>query len=265
MAAQTYFRCSGPTDAPALLLLHPRGARHEFWDACVALWSRDFRIVACDLRGAGRSPIPDRPWAVGDHVRDLIAIREELELTDVIPVGCAIGSIIAAAYAGADRAHVRALVLANTAPRLGLESKQRTEGRVAQVRAGGMDVLLPGVIDLAFNNLPRDERYHRYTEMFRKNDPDGYASLALGMIGTDVSEALAALDCPSLVVVGRHDILLPPDLSRAVHGLLTGSEFIVIDSGAHFVPYQAPEIFAGLVSDFLARRARPSFGNSTRR
>jgi pimeloyl-ACP methyl ester carboxylesterase len=258
MAAETFYTTSGPAHAPALLLLHPMGARHEFWDDCIGAWSRDFRIVACDLRGAGRSPIPDRPWKIDAHVRDLIAIRETVGLRDVIPVGCAIGSIIASAYAAADRPHVRGLVLSNTAPRLGLESKQRTEGRVAQVQQHGMDVLLPGVIDLAFKNLPQDARYGAYTEMFKRNDPRGYASLALGMIGTDVSATLASLDCPGLVVAGRHDILLPPELSRAVHELLKGSEFVVVDDGAHFVPYQTPEVFSGLVAEFLARRVMPT-------
>jgi pimeloyl-ACP methyl ester carboxylesterase len=230
------------------------GARHEFWDECAGVWSKNFRVVACDLRGAGQSPIPDRPWRVGDHVRDLMAIREELKLHELIPIGCAIGSIIAAAYAAEDRAYIRGLVLSNTAPRLGIESRQRTEGRVARVLERGMEALLPDVIDLAFNTLPRDERYTRYTDMFRQNMPKGYASLALGMIGTDVSAALASLHCPALVVVSRNDILLPPELSRAVHDLLAGSEFALVEAGAHFLPYQAPEVFAGLVGDFLARR-----------
>ena len=117
-----------------------------------------------------------------------------------------------------------------------------------------MDALLPDVIDLAFNTLPRDGRYSRYTDMFRQNAPHGYASLALGIVGTDVSAALSSLHCPALIVAGRHDILLPPDLSRSVHQLLAGSEFVVVDAGAHFLPYQTPDIFAGLVTDFLARQ-----------
>src|SRR5262249_15528325 len=136
-----HYTTCGPADAPALLLLHPMGARREFWDECVRVWSSDYRIVVCDLRGAGRSPIPDRPWRAGEHVRDLVAIRDELGLHDVIPVGCAIGSIIAAAYAAADQPHIRALVLSNTTPRLGLESRQRTEARVAKVQEHGIDVL----------------------------------------------------------------------------------------------------------------------------
>jgi 3-oxoadipate enol-lactonase len=59
---------------------------------------------------------------------------------------------------------------------------------------------------------------------------------------------------PGLVTVGAHDILLPPSLSRGVHAMLKGSEFAVIEQGWHFAPYQAPDVLAALVGDFLNRR-----------
>lgn len=250
-----YFVSIGPADAPALLLLHPLGSSHEFWDECVRLWARRFRVVACDLTGAGRSPIPNRPWKVDAHVGDLIALRQTLGLRDVIPVGCAIGSVIATAYAAADAGVVRGLVLSNTTHRLGEESRQRHESRLKLVAKEGIEALLPSVIDMAFNGLPKDGRYWRYLERFRKNDPRGYGALALGMVGTDNTEILSALACPALVTVGAHDILLPPALSRGVHEMISGSEFALIEQGSHFAPYQAPEAFAALVSDFIDRRA----------
>ena len=254
MTAKLHYATSGPADAPALLLLHPLGSSHEFWDECAALWSRRFRVVACDLTGAGRSPIPNRPWKVGEHVNDLIALRQGLGLREVIPVGCAIGSVIAAAYAAADAGAVRALVLSNTTHCLGEESRQRHETRLKLVAEKGIEALLPTVIDMAFNGLPKDERYWRYMERFRKNDPRGYGALALGMVGTDNTKVLSELTCPALVAVGAHDILLPPPLSRGVHQMIRGSEFAVIENGSHFMPYQAPDAFATLVGDFLQRR-----------
>lgn len=254
MSAALHVATSGPADAPALLLLHPLGSSHQFWDECAAIWNNRFHVVAPDLRGAGRSPIPERPWKAGEHVRDLIALRESLQLRDVIVIGCAIGSVLAAAYAAADAAVLRGLVLSNTTVRLGEESRQRHEQRLRLVAEKGIEALLPTVIDMAFDGLPKDRRYTRYLERFRHNDPRGYGSLALGMVGTDNAQILPTLTCPCLVTAGASDILLPPELSRAVHQLLKDSEFSIIENAAHFAPYQAPERFAGLVSDFLQRR-----------
>lgn len=245
---------SGPANRPPLLLLHPLGSSHEFWDECAAIWSRRFFVVAPDLRGAGRSPIPERPWKVEEHVRDLVALRKDLGLRDVVPVGCAIGSVIASAYAAADAVVVRALVLSNTTVRLGEESRQRHEARLKLVAENGIEALLPNVIDMAFDGLQKDERYWRYMERYRKNDPRGYSSLALGMVGTDNTTILKSLTVPALVTVGAHDILLPPPLSRALHEMLKGSEFVVMEKAAHFAPYQAPDAFSALVTDFLDRR-----------
>lgn len=254
MTSELHYISSGPTDASALMLLHPLGSSHVFWEDCVPDWSEHYRVISCDLRGAGRSPIPDRPWKVDEHVRDLIALREMLGLRNVIPVGCAIGSVIATAYAAADTDIVRALVLSNTTNRLGEESRQRHESRLKLVAEKGFEALLPMVIDMAFEGLPKDDRYWRYYERFRHNDPQGYGSLALGMVGTDNSALLPTLTCPTLITVGAKDSLLPPPLSRAVHEAIPHSEFAMMENAAHFAPYQAPQDFAQLVNDFLRRR-----------
>ncbi len=254
MTANLHYVSSGPADRPALLLIHPLGSSHVFWDECAAIWSKRFRVVAVDLRGAGASPIPDRNWKADEHVQDVVSVREELGLRDVIAIGCAIGSLVAARYAAADAAVVRGLVLSNTTTELGEASRARHEGRLALVREKGMEALLPTVIDMAFDGLPKDERYTRYMERFRHNDPQGYGALALGMVGTDNSDILSKLNVPTLITVGAHDTLLPPELSRNVHALVKDSEFAVVEEGAHFMPYQAPLQFAALVSDFVKRR-----------
>lgn len=256
MAADLHYVASGPAQTPgtpALLLIHPLGSSHLFWDECAAIWAKRFHVVALDLRGAGASPIPDRNWKVDEHVSDIISVREAAGLRDVVVIGCAIGSMIAAPYAAADAAVVRGLVLSNSTTELGEASRARHEGRLALVREKGMEALLPTVIDMAFDDLPKDERYDRYMEQFRHNSPQGYGCLALGMVGTNNTEILKKLDIPTLVTVGAHDILLPPELSRSVHGLVKGSEFAVIENAAHFAPYQAPAAFAGLVEEFVAK------------
>ena len=256
MPANLHLSSSGPADKPALLLIHPLGSSHVFWDECAAVWSKRFHVVAVDLRGAGQSPIPDRNWKADEHVEDVISVREALGLHDVVVIGCAIGSMIATRYAAADAAMVRGLVLSNTTTELGEASRARHEGRLAMVREKGMEAWLPTVIDMAFDGLPKDERYNRYLGRFRHNNPQGYGSLALGMVGTNNTEVLKKLDVPTLVTVGAHDTLLPPEMSRSVHALIKGSEFAMVAEGAHFMPYQAPQQFAALVSGFIDREVK---------
>lgn len=250
MAALKY-DVAGRPDGPALLLVHALGADRTMWDRCIDLWSDSYRIVACDLRGAGESAAPDRPWAPHEHAADLEEVRRELGLDAVVPIGCAIGSVVAAFYASYHPAHVRALVLSEPTLQIGEASRTRIAERVALISRDGMKALVPGAIDLAFADMRHDERYHEYTRRFLRNDPWGYETIAMGMVGADLTDALGAMDLPGLVVVGRSDRLFPPERAYEVHQHLKGSRYIVIEDAAHFPPYQTPETFARVVADFL--------------
>ena len=50
---------------------------------------------------------------------------------------------------------------------------------------------------------------------------------------------------------GGHDVLLPPEQSRAVHALIPDAQFRLLADAAHFAPLQQPQSFAKLVLDFL--------------
>jgi pimeloyl-ACP methyl ester carboxylesterase len=76
------------------------------------------------------------------------------------------------------------------------------------------------------------------------------------MVGTNNTDILSKLNVPALITVGAHDKLLPPELSRNVHALIKGSEFLIVAQGAHFMPCQAPDVFAAVVSDFIERRVK---------
>jgi pimeloyl-ACP methyl ester carboxylesterase len=235
---------------PALLLVHPLGGDLTFWDECIAYWP-SLTCVAVDLRSAGGSPRPAAPVSAAEHARDLEALRRELGIASVVPIGCAIGSMIAAAYAARHPDVVRGVVLSNPALRTSEAARTMLADRAAAVRKGGMEAILPGAIDRAFLEQPKDERYRRYYTRFAQQDAEAYALSALAVLDADASDDLEALRCPALVVAGGHDVLLPPEQSRAVHALIADAQFHLLEDAAHFSPLQQPRAFADLVLAFL--------------
>jgi 3-oxoadipate enol-lactonase len=242
----------GPA-GPALLLVHPLGADLHFWDECAAAWQHRFASVACDLRDAGRSPRGAEPVAIAQHVEDLEGLRRALGLAQVIPVGCAIGAMVAAAYAAAHPAATAALVLASPTHRTAEAAAAMLAERATLVRRAGMAAILPGAVDKAFEQQPRDERYRGYLARFAAQDPQAYAASIDAILDADVTTDLRAVRCPTLVVAAAHDLLLPPAQARLVHGLVPHAQFALMEDAAHFAPFQRPEGFAGLVLSFLAR------------
>jgi pimeloyl-ACP methyl ester carboxylesterase len=235
---------------PALLLIHPLGGDLTFWDECIAYWP-SLACIACDLRSAGDSPRPAAPLSPAEHARDLEALRRTLGIACVVPVGCAIGGMIAAAYAAGYPDAVRGVVLSNPALRTSEAARAMLADRAAAVRKGGMEAILPGAVDRAFLEQPRDERYRRYYARFAQQDPEAYALSALAVLDADASDDLKAVRCPALVVAGGHDVLLPPEQSRAVHALIADAQFHLLADAAHFAPLQQPRAFAELVLDFV--------------
>lgn len=91
----------GNADAPPLLLIHGGRDHCRNWDWVARVLSDRFRIIAPDLRGHG-----DSQWAVGnayamsDHVYDILALVEQLNLAPVSIIGHSLGGAIALKYTG---------------------------------------------------------------------------------------------------------------------------------------------------------------------
>lgn len=255
MAASLNNRVSGDPGKPVLFLIHPMGSDMSFWAACSALWAGDYCIAAMDLLGAGKSPVPTSPHSIDAHASDLEALRQQLGFESIVPVGCAVGAMVAAAYAGRYPGRCGALVLSNPGLRTRPEARAMLAQRAADVRTGGMAAVAPRTIDAAFAGCPDDRRRRDFAKRFEQQDRHSYALAIEGMLDADVTPSLARITCPVLIVGGGNDTLLPAaDHAQPLHSALEDSELRIIDDGAHFIPYQRPEEFAALVADFLGRR-----------
>lgn len=246
-----HHRTSGRPEAPVLLLIHPLGSDLRFWDECVALWDERYYCIACDLRSAGLSPSPDAPVGLEQHVADLERLSASLGVSSLVPIGCAIGGMVAASYAARHPERTRALIVTNPGLRNSEAAKSMLRERVGIVRMSGMAVLLPGAADRAFHQLPHDLRYERYVERYGTQDPERYALSVLGFLDADVSNIVPRVLCSTLIVAGEHDVLMPAGDGPAMKALMARAEFTLMQGAAHFLPYQAPERFATMVTRFL--------------
>ncbi len=251
-----HYERDGTGGAPTLLLLHPLGGNLRFWDACRDLWAGR-PLVAYDRAGAGRTPLPDRPIRREDSLAEIDALCDTLGLAQIIPVGVAVGAMIAAAYAATRPERVAAVVLSNPATAMSEAGRELTLARVATVRSGGVAALLPAIIDRAFNGLPQGPAYAAYTEVFRENSAEGYAATALAAMELTVAADLPRIACPTLVTVGAHDVLFPPEEARKVAALLPHAQYRELPGAAHFPPIQTPQLFADTVAAFIDG-ARPA-------
>ena len=100
---------------PPLILIHGIGASRHSWDGLIAHLKSEFRCISYDLRGHGRSPLPNPPYSLDDLVEDLEALRRELHIEKAHFAGHSLGGMIGPAYARRYPDRVLSLGLYSTA------------------------------------------------------------------------------------------------------------------------------------------------------
>jgi 3-oxoadipate enol-lactonase len=245
-----FYEDAGSGGVPALLL-HELGGSSESWRAVIPLLAAERRVIAVDLRCAGRSEKPPGPFALADLADDLDALLAGLGVERVDVIGAALGSLVGALLTARHRARVRRLMMCAVAPDMAGPTRAYLAERAEKVRLVGMR----GVAEASLaNSFPETRATERaaYRAIYLANDPAAYAELSLALGRLELTSAdWGAIRAPTLVVSGAHDFLWPPPLGREVAALIPGARFAAMEDAGHFPHLQAPASLVRLTREFL--------------
>src|SRR5512143_2238109 len=108
------FDVRGTDEKPALLLIMGMGFSSRAWGALPDLLSEDFRVIAFDNRGTGRSSARGRFFRVRDMADDAAAVLDAAGASSAYVFGISMGGMVALELALRHPGRVRALVLGAT-------------------------------------------------------------------------------------------------------------------------------------------------------
>jgi pimeloyl-ACP methyl ester carboxylesterase len=77
--------------APALVFVHGFACTHEDWRAQIEHFQRSHDVVACDLRGHGRTPGRPHECSIEHYGGDVAALVNNLELARAVLIGHSMG------------------------------------------------------------------------------------------------------------------------------------------------------------------------------
>lgn len=236
---------------PPILLIHELGGSCESFAALIDVLAPHRRVIAVDLRSAGRSEKPPAPFGMDDCAQDLSALLGALNIGQCDVLGAALGTFVAFRLALREPALVRRLILCTAALGISERTAAYVGERAARVRAEGMRVAVDVSLENAFPT-PHEAIRAAYRPLWLANDPAGYAelSLALGREQTSAAE-WAKLTCPVLVTNGAADFIWPPEAGQAVAAAISGARYETLHRAGHFPHLQAADDLAALSLQFL--------------
>lgn len=249
-----HYRLDGPAGAPVVLLANSLGTDLRLWDAVLPLLPQGLRILRYDKQGHGLSD-PGPATTIGDHAADAIALIEQVAAGPVVMIGLSIGGMIAQTVAHQRPDLIRALVLSNTAARLG--TPESWQDRIRAVRTGGLDGIADAVMERWFAAPFRaTPALALWRNMLTRTPAQGYIAACHALAGADLTRPTATLTLPALVIAGDADGASPPDVVRGCADLIAGADYRIIPGAGHLPCVETPRAHAALIAPFLERHAR---------
>lgn len=248
-----HYRVDGPAEAPTVVFANSLGTDLRLWDAVLPLLPA-IRAIRFDKRGHGLSDAGGA-CSIADLAEDAAALIAAEVTGPVVFVGLSIGGMIGQQLAARRPDLLRALVLSNTAARMG--TADSWNARIAAVEAGGIAPIADAVMERwfapAFRATPA---LAPWRNMLIRTPAEGYAAACGAIAAADLSEQTRGLALPTLVIAGSQDGASPPEVVEATARLIPGADYRVILGAGHLPPVEAPAVFAATLAPFLTEHAR---------
>lgn len=249
-----HYSDEGEISAPAIVFSNSLGTDFRIWDAVIAQLKSlklNARFIRYDKRGHGLSDAPPQPYKMDQHVDDLIALLDVLEIKNAVLVGLSVGGMIVQGIYGKRPDLVRALVLSDTGHKIGDASMW--DDRINAVNQGGIAVLETSILERWFSESYRkadNPDFRGYRNMLLRTPIDGYCGTSAALRDADYTEIAKSISIPTMLLVGSNDGSTPPEMMAITHELIANSRFEIIDGPGHLPCIEAPDETARLFLDF---------------
>lgn len=245
-----HYQEDGTADGAPVVFANSLGTHLRLWNPILPHLPEGLRIIRYDMRGHGQTTVPKPPYSMGALVSDIEALLDHLGVKDAVFVGLSVGGLVAQGLAAKRRDLIRALVLSNTAAKIG--THEIWQGRFDLIREGGMEAVADATMERWFSKAWHGtDQIQYWRDMLTATQPDGYIGTGQAIAGTDFYTTTAALTLPMLAIAGAHDGATPPDLVRETQELVKGSRFHLIRQGGHLPCVEQPEEYAQVLSEFI--------------
>lgn len=247
---RTAFEVTG--SGPPLLMLHgAEGSRRQF-TAVAPLLREHFTVITYDQRDCGDTVGPEVPATLIDLADDARALLEAIGHPQAFVFGTSFGGRVAQALAVRHAGAVHRLVLGSTWP---LPVSIATANPHVAQRIHQLRALLPesaeALAELFFPPAFLAEQ-PRFKAHFRSAPARSARSdRRAAVVGDQPDLDLARIGCPTLLLAGDLDRVVPPELTLSLGDAIRDTRAVTFPGVGHLATAQAPQLLARQLTEFL--------------
>ena len=253
-------------EGPPLVLVHGLGASWQSWLENMPEFARDHRVIAMDLPGFGYSEMPGEDISIEGYARWTCTLLDALDVGPAAVVGNSMGGFIAAELAIRSPERVQRLAVVSAAvfwqgyrraqPLVGLA--RLSDAYVARALTRSTDAVATrprlrswalATAGFRYPHLISKELAHELVRSARRTE--GFLPALEALADFPLDEELPKISCPTLIVWGAHDTLVPVKDATRMQELIPGARRVVFERTGHVAMLERPERFNRLLREFL--------------
>ena len=254
-----HYTLEGAENAPVITLSHSLATDLTMWEPQMGSLLKPYRVLRYDTRGHGRTETPQGPYSLDILAEDALGLLKALGIKKTFFMGISMGGMIGQMLGLKAPGLINGLVLCDTSSRVPEESKPLWNERIDTVQRKGMESQVEATLERWLTSSYRKEHpeaVEKITAMIRATNPQGYIGCGQAIHELNLTDKIAAIKVPTLIIVGEEDPGTPVAASQVIHEKIKGSELVILKSAAHLSNIEQAAAFNKTVLNFLGKIGR---------
>jgi pimeloyl-ACP methyl ester carboxylesterase len=253
-------------EGPPIVFVHGLSGTWQNWLENLPYFAQKRRCIAMDLPGFGFSEMPREKISISGYARHVDALCEQLDLGQIVVVGNSMGGFVTAemqirypervvsavlvSAAGISITNLRRRPVLTTARMIAaLGATSASQSRFLATRPH---------LRWAFTNFvfrhPTRLAPDLVYEQVRGAGRPGFVDAMDALTSYDFRDRLPEIKCPTLIVWGDSDMLVPVEDAAEFERLIPESRTVILEDTGHTPMLERPTKFNELLDEFIEGR-----------
>lgn len=240
-----------------IIFLHGYPFSKNMWQAQIEFLKPDYRLIACDIRGFGKSTDEKSALSVDLFGDDLVLFMDRLHIDKAIICGLSMGGFIALNAIEQFPARFKALILCDTQCIADTtEVKEKRHSIIKEIEVKGPAEFSEGFLKSVFHKdslTNKPEVVEQLRSVVFANTPHIITEGLVALAGrAETCSGLGEINAPTLIICGRADEVTPLAQSESMHKDIRGSQLCIIENAGHVSNLEQPTEFNRHLATFLS-------------